>query len=174
MLLPDRARVHDCRVFPPRTADSLGYGGLTAMVQAVHFPVHRGLRFSRNELTPSRKSAVVRMRAFSSTAAAICRSSSSEEICFSRRLVASNEAGLFCNRLAANSRARSSSLSGCNHLVGQPQAKGFVGADDPPREQQIARLLLADLAQQERRDNRGNESDAHLGISELGFAWRPR
>src|SRR5450631_1652941 len=42
-------------------------------------PVQRGFRFSKNELTPSRKSSVVRMRAFSSTASAICRSNSSDE-----------------------------------------------------------------------------------------------
>src|SRR5437016_5761412 len=39
-----------------------------------HLPVHIGLRFSRKELTPSLKSAVVRMRALSSTAAATCSS----------------------------------------------------------------------------------------------------
>jgi hypothetical protein len=37
----------------------------------VHFPVHTGLRFSRNDTMPSRKSAVVRIAAFSRTAASI-------------------------------------------------------------------------------------------------------
>src|ERR1700732_2292104 len=36
-----------------------------------HVPLQRGLRFSRKDETPSRKSAVVRMRALSSTAVAI-------------------------------------------------------------------------------------------------------
>src|SRR5271165_4861838 len=83
-----------------------------SFVRAAYFPVQHGLRFSRNELTPSRKSAVVRMRAFSSVAAAICRSSSAAEYRLRRRLVASSEAGLFCKRLAANWRVRGMSLSG--------------------------------------------------------------
>src|SRR5664280_2059324 len=49
-----------------------------ARISTIYFPVQRGFRFSRNELTPSRKSAVLRMRAFSSTAAAISRSRFSE------------------------------------------------------------------------------------------------
>src|SRR5260370_149137 len=36
-----------------------------------HLPLQRGFRFSRNELTPSRKSAVCRIPAFCSTACAI-------------------------------------------------------------------------------------------------------
>jgi len=44
-----------------------------------HLPDQFGLRFSRKECTPSRKSAVARMRAFSLTAATICRSNSAEE-----------------------------------------------------------------------------------------------
>src|SRR5215467_5394065 len=36
-----------------------------------HCPLQSGLRFSRNELTPSRKSAVCRMRAFSSIARSV-------------------------------------------------------------------------------------------------------
>src|SRR5690349_13212869 len=37
-----------------------------------HWPLQRGLRFSRNEVMPSRKSAVVRMRALSCIAWTIC------------------------------------------------------------------------------------------------------
>ena len=51
---------------------------LTCPPLAFYFPVQRGVRFSRNEVTPSRKSAVVRIRAFSSTAAVISRSRLSE------------------------------------------------------------------------------------------------
>src|SRR5271169_5167943 len=38
---------------------------------STHCPVHLGLRFSRNAVTPSRKSAVARMAAFSRMAASI-------------------------------------------------------------------------------------------------------
>src|ERR1017187_4860746 len=41
-----------------------------------HRPVHFGLRFSKNDVIPSRKSAVSRMPAFSRMAASICASSS--------------------------------------------------------------------------------------------------
>src|SRR5438552_15669038 len=40
-----------------------------------HLPLQRGFRFSRNEVTPSRKSAVWRIWAFSCTACSICISS---------------------------------------------------------------------------------------------------
>src|SRR5579884_3318578 len=42
-----------------------------------HLPLHFGLRFSRNEVMPSRKSSVVRMRALSITACETWRSSES-------------------------------------------------------------------------------------------------
>src|ERR1039458_168829 len=42
----------------------------------VHRPVHFGLRFSRNDSIPSRKSELSRMPAFSRMAASICESSS--------------------------------------------------------------------------------------------------
>src|ERR1700688_1202983 len=45
-------------------------------VEAAHRPVHLGLRFSRNDSIPSRKSALSRMPAFSRMAASICTSSS--------------------------------------------------------------------------------------------------
>src|SRR5450631_58583 len=45
-------------------------------VGIVHRPVHFGLRFSRNDVMPSRKSALSRMPAFSRMAASICESSS--------------------------------------------------------------------------------------------------
>src|ERR1700722_18383017 len=64
-------------------------------VIGIHSLLQTGLRFSRNDDTPSRKSAVVRMRALSSMAAATCSSS-----CFAIKplisfLVARPEAGLF-------------------------------------------------------------------------------
>src|SRR5512146_2584277 len=42
---------------------------------AVHLPLQRGFRFSRNDVMPSRKSSVVRTPALSWIAAAICWSS---------------------------------------------------------------------------------------------------
>src|SRR5208282_297102 len=44
--------------------------------EPAHRPVHFGLRFSRNDSMPSRKSALWRMPAFSRMAASICASSS--------------------------------------------------------------------------------------------------
>src|SRR6266536_2062699 len=52
-----------------------------------HWPVHFGLRFSRNDVMPSRKSAVARMPAFSWMAASICESSSARAWSVSRRFV---------------------------------------------------------------------------------------
>src|SRR5208337_1390820 len=43
-------------------------------MRPVHRPVHFGLRISRNDSIPSRKSALSRMAAFSRTAASICKS----------------------------------------------------------------------------------------------------
>src|ERR1700680_538878 len=77
-----------------------------------HSPLHRGLRFSRNDEMPSRKSAVARIAAFSRTADCICASSSTRACLLSRRLVHTSDAGLFSNSCNANSRARSLSFSG--------------------------------------------------------------
>src|SRR5882672_4946612 len=77
-----------------------------------HRPVHFGLRFSRNDVTPSRKSAVARIAAFSRTAASICELISTRAWSLRRRLVYVSEAGLFSISCVASSRARSSSLSG--------------------------------------------------------------
>src|ERR1700745_3334088 len=74
------------------------------MMVRTHFPVHTGLRFSRNDMIPSRKSAVVRIAAFSRTAASIWASSSARACAVSNCLVARNEAGLFSISKAANSR----------------------------------------------------------------------
>src|ERR1019366_9438343 len=52
-----------------------------------HRPVHVGLRFSRNDSIPSRKSALSRMPAFSRIAASICESSSARACSVNRRLV---------------------------------------------------------------------------------------
>src|SRR5579863_3654241 len=49
---------------------------IPCMMVRAHLPVHTGLRFSRNDEIPSRKSAVPRMAAFSFTAASILASSS--------------------------------------------------------------------------------------------------
>src|SRR4029077_4518908 len=68
--------------------------------------LHLGLRFSRNDEMPSRKSAVERMAAFSRTAASIWVSSSARAAALSRRLVYSRDAGLFSISCAASSRAR--------------------------------------------------------------------
>src|SRR5208282_3220141 len=60
-----------------------------------HRPVHFGLRFSRNDSIPSRKSALWRMPAFSRMADSICASSSARARSVSRRLVWKSESGLF-------------------------------------------------------------------------------
>ncbi len=54
---------------------------------AAHRPVQLGFRFSRNELIPSRKSAVARIPAFSRMAASTCTSSCARACSASRRLV---------------------------------------------------------------------------------------
>src|SRR6266478_408170 len=78
----------------------------------VHRPVHFGLRFSRNDSIPSRKSSLSRMPAFSRMAASICASSSGRACSVRRRLVLERESGLFSVNWAASSRARSSNFSG--------------------------------------------------------------
>src|SRR5208282_3322496 len=50
--------------------------GRFLIYETAHRPVHFGLRFSRNDSMPSRKSALWRMPAFSRMAASICASSS--------------------------------------------------------------------------------------------------
>src|SRR5262245_29776524 len=77
----------------------------------IYFVVHFGFRFSRKLVTPSLKSAVWRMAAFSSIARASCRSSWSLTKLESRALVARNEAGLFAINCLATSRARAMSRS---------------------------------------------------------------
>src|SRR6266576_1143684 len=76
-----------------------------------HFPVHTGLRFSRNDAIPSRKSAVRRIAAFSRTAASMCASSSIRAWSVSNCFVARREDALFSISTAANSRARAIRVS---------------------------------------------------------------
>src|SRR5258706_13904343 len=71
-----------------------------------HFPVHLGLRFSRNDVMPSRKSAVVRPCAFCAMESANWRSRSRALTLLVRALVAPKDAGLFSGTAAARPRAR--------------------------------------------------------------------
>src|SRR5208282_1321602 len=80
--------------------------------RCTHRPFHFGFRFSRNDVIPSRKSALSRMPAFSRMAASICASSSARACSASNRLVWKSESGLFSANCAASSRARSSNFSG--------------------------------------------------------------
>src|SRR5438270_11296972 len=74
------------------------------MVVAAHLPVHTGLRFSRNDEMPSRKSSVSRMLALDRTASWICASISSRAWSVSSFLVAKREAGLFSINIEAKAR----------------------------------------------------------------------
>src|SRR5258708_11638858 len=74
----DTRLIHRRRIF---------YPGRHRCIAPVHRPVHFGLRFSRNDSIPSRKSSLSRMPAFSRMAASICASSSSRACSVSRRLV---------------------------------------------------------------------------------------
>src|SRR3954469_23796541 len=85
-----------------------------------HRPLHSGLRFSRNDDTPSRKSSVARIFAFSLTANWICSSSSDCANALSRRLVARNDAGEFSTSEAAKSCTRGMSWSGATTSVASP------------------------------------------------------
>src|SRR5882672_6724491 len=76
-----------------------------------HFPVHLGLRFSRNDVMPSRKSAVVRLCAFCAMESANWRSRSCAMKLLIRALVARMDAGLFPCSDAASSRARGMSCA---------------------------------------------------------------
>src|SRR5690242_14036866 len=76
-----------------------------------HLPLHCGLRFSRNEVTPSRKSAVCRMAALSRTPCSIWESSCERMKPLINFLVSRTELGLFSIICAASSRARSISFS---------------------------------------------------------------
>src|SRR5579864_9243395 len=76
-----------------------------------HRPLQRGLRFSRNELIPSRKSAVWRMAAFSSMDCSIWRSRASAMKPLMSFFVSRTEEGLFSIICDASSRARSRRLS---------------------------------------------------------------
>src|SRR5258708_6656050 len=98
----DTRLIHRRRIF---------YPGRHRCIAPLHRPVHFGLRFSRNDSIPSRKSSLSRMPAFSRMAASICASSSSRACSVSRRLVLESESGLFSANCAASSRARSSNLS---------------------------------------------------------------
>src|SRR3984893_19500023 len=75
------------------------------VLASTHSPFHTGLRFSRNDEMPSRKSAVARISAFSSTADCICASSSTRAWLLRRRLVETSDAGLFSMSSNANFRA---------------------------------------------------------------------
>src|SRR4051812_37831378 len=74
-------------------------------------PLHRGLRFSRNEVMPSRKSSVCRMPAFSSIACSNCSSSVSAMNPFTSCFVSRKDVGLFSPSCAASARARACSWS---------------------------------------------------------------
>src|SRR6266478_6188801 len=87
---------------------------------SAHLPLHRGLRFSRNDVMPSRKSAVVRIRALSCTAWPICWSSCSAMNPLIRRLVARIDDGLFSMSCAASSRARIISTPGSTTSLTRP------------------------------------------------------
>src|SRR5262249_8815232 len=87
-------------------------GLVNHQVVANHLPLQTGLRFSRNEATPSRKSAVVRMRALSSMASAICRLSCVDIKPLINFLVAWTDDGLFSRICAASSLARANKRSG--------------------------------------------------------------
>src|SRR6185436_1203015 len=76
-----------------------------------HLPLQRGLRFSKNDETPSRKSSVVRMRALSSMAWLIWESKYGARKPLINFLVRRTDEGLFCKSSAATCRACSISLS---------------------------------------------------------------
>src|ERR1700677_1026749 len=81
---------------------------------------HTGLRFSRNDATPSRKSCVDLASAFAASAAAIAASSNALFCPASNRFVAANDCGLFAINVAANSRVRATSNSGCTTSFTSP------------------------------------------------------
>src|ERR1700733_1241473 len=85
-----------------------------------HLP-HTGLRFSRNEDTPSRKSCVDRASAFAASAAAIASSSKALFCPASSRLVAANDCGLFAFNASASSRVREASSSGSTTSFTNPK-----------------------------------------------------
>src|SRR5580704_39810 len=68
--------------------------------------LHLGLRFSRNDEMPSRKSGVDRTAAFSRTAISICASNSGRATLLSSRFVWNSEPGLFSMSCAASWLAR--------------------------------------------------------------------
>src|SRR5271154_1463241 len=70
-----------------------------------HCPVHLGWRFSRNEASPSRKSSVARMSAFSLVAISISCAISFSSYSSSRRLVRRRLVGLDSRNFAATSCA---------------------------------------------------------------------
>ena len=58
-------------------------------------------------------------------------------------------------------------LLASDHFGYQTQPARFFSLDDPPRQQQVASALLADLPDQKDRNQCGDEADTHLGVAEL-------
>src|SRR5208283_1104988 len=56
---------------------------------------------------------------------------------------------------------------GRDDFVNQAYLQGFRRVEDAARKQQVAGNLFSDLAQEKSRDDRGDESDANLGVTKL-------
>src|SRR5579862_5306551 len=97
-----------------------------------HRPVHFGLRFSRNDSMPSRKSSLSRIPAFSRTAASICESSSARAWSVSSRLVLESDRGLFSDNCAASWPARSSNFSGGTISLSKPSLRASAASKIRP------------------------------------------
>src|SRR4051812_14022045 len=119
-LHPPDLKPHDeVRVVDHAHAVGLGVAHAKFCIRR-HLPVHTGLRFSKKALTPSLKSAVVRMRALSWTAVATCASSCSLINPLISFLVARTDDGLFSISSLAISSARGMSWSGCSTSFTRP------------------------------------------------------
>src|SRR5215469_12048452 len=107
--------IHHAHVVGFRVADAQ-----PGLARRHYFVVHLGLRLSRKLVTPSLKSAVWRMAAFSWMARASCRSSWSLVKLESKALVTFNEAGLISISSRASWWARVMSWSGATTSLTKP------------------------------------------------------
>src|SRR6266481_3642605 len=106
-----------------------------------HSSFQTGLRFSRNDATPSLKSPVQRMRAFSSTARSRSASTPAASALTSRRFARVRLPGLTSIKYSANSSARDKSLSGSTISVTRPSCCASLASIlRPVRSRSRARL----------------------------------
>src|SRR6267142_2579574 len=127
-----------------------------------------GFLFSRNDASPSLKSVVQRMRAFSRIARSRSASTPAAAAEVNKRLARVTLAGLAAIKMSASSFARSISLSAGTISLMRPISFASAG------EQKIASSFFSDLPRQKNGNDRGQKTDLYFRVSELCFRHSQR